>query len=114
MRDWILIRLIALSQFVLSLLFMSLALYGGPLFLLFGAWGFINSLVLLFASTAGRASALTWHIIFVAFLAYAFAKGGNPFPKDPTSLMLELWGYVALAAIYYLARVLGYLGNREN
>jgi len=104
MLDWILIRLIALSQFLLSLALMGIALLGLPLLLLFGAWGLVNSLVLLFASTAGRTSALTWHIIFVAFVAYLFAKASNPFPTDPTSRALELWAVVALAVIYHLAR----------
>jgi len=94
---------------------MGIGLYGGPLFLLFGAWGFVNSLVLLCASAAGRTSALIWHIIFVAYVAYAFAKAGDPFPTDPTSRALELWALVALAVIYYLARGLrSQLGNRNN
>src|SRR5215469_1778002 len=114
-RDWILIRLVALSQFLLSLALMGIALYGLPLLLLFGGWGLVNSLVLLFASTAGRTSALTWHILFVAFVGYLFAKASNPFPTDPTSRALELWAVVALAVIYYLARgQRGQLGSSDD
>jgi len=113
-RDRIITCAIAFSQFWLALLILSLAIYGGPLFLLFGLWGLINSFTLLSASTAARKCALTWHIIFLAFVAYGSAKAGNPSFNDPTSRMLELWALVAVATIYYLAGVVGCWGNREN
>jgi hypothetical protein len=114
MRDRIIIGAIAFSQFWLSLLLLALALYAGPLFLLFGLWGLITSFTLPFAHIAAGKSALLWHIIFLGFLAWGSLRTGNRSPQNSLSWMLELGGLVALGAIYYLATVLGYLGDNED
>ena len=116
MRDRIIILAIALSQFWLSLLLLGFALYAGPffpLFLLFGLWGMINSFTLPSAHVAAGKSALLWHIIFLAFLALGSLTTGSSLPQSPLSWMLDLGGLVSLGAIYYLGRVLGYLGDND-
>jgi len=108
----IIVGAIAFSQFCLSLLLLALGLYI-PYLLPFGLWGLINSFTLLSANVAARKSALIWYIMFLAFVGYGTARAGHP-PSDPTSRALEVWAFVALAAVLYLARILGYLGNRDN
>jgi hypothetical protein len=117
MRDRIIILAIAFSQFWLSILLLGITLYAGPffpLFLFFGLWGLINSFILPSAHIAAGKSALLWHIVFLAFLALGSLTTGNPLPQNPLSWMLELGGFVALGAIFYLARVLGYLGDNAD
>jgi hypothetical protein len=117
MRDRIIILAIAFSQFWLSLLLLGLALYAGPffpLFLSFGLWGMINSFTLPSAHVAAGKSALLWNLIFLVFLALGSLATGNPSPQNSLSWMVELGGFVALGAIYYLARVLGYLGDNDD
>lgn len=114
MRDRIIICAIAFSQFWLSLLLLALALFGGPLFLLFGLWGLINAFTLLSARIAAGKSALLWYVIFLVFLALGSLNTGNPLPQNSMSWILELGGFAAMAAIYYLATVLGYMGDNED
>jgi hypothetical protein len=66
------------------------------------------------ARIAAGKSALLWHMLFLVFLAVGSLRSGNPVHKDPGSWMLELWGFVALGAIYYLATVLGYWGENDD
>ena len=98
---------IAFSQFWLSLLLLGLGLYLPPL-LLFGLWGLINSFTLLSSSIGARKSALMWHGMFLAFFVW-FDTGQGSKPR----WVLELWALFGLASSFYLARVLGYLGNRD-
>lgn len=113
MRDRIIIGAIAISQSWLSLLFLLYGLYLPPL-LLFGLWGLINSVTLFSASIAARKSTLIWHLVFLAFVAYASAKAGSSPAHGRMGWFIELWALFSLAVIFYLARVLGYLGNIDN
>lgn len=77
------------------------------MFFLFGIWGLITSLALDPTSVRARKSAIVWHTIFVAIVAWAFT-GSNPSHSNPAEWIVLLWGAAGLAAVFYLASEPGY------
>ena len=112
MRDKMVLLAIAISQFLLSLALLGIALYGSPLALIFGLWGLINAIALFSSSVLPRISSLIWHLIFVG--SVFIASIGKPLDNASNKTLL-LWAVVDLAAIFYLAKVtFHYLRNRPN
>lgn len=112
MRDKLIISPIAISQFLLSLVLMGIALYGLPLLFVFGLWGLVNACALFSSSISPRVAALIWHLMFVGYVL--IASIGKPLDNASNKTLL-LWAVVDLAAIFYLAKVtLHYVRNRPN
>jgi hypothetical protein len=111
MREQIIIGAIAFSQLLLSLLSLGIGMtyLGGPLFLLFGIWGFITSVALVASSIRAQKSAIAWHMIFVGYVMYASLATSDSSHDSQVSWFFLLWAAAGVAAIFYLAGRLGYL-----
>lgn len=112
MRDRVIILAVAVSQFLLSLALMGIALYGLPLLLIFGLWGLVSAVALLSSSIFARKSALIWHLVYVG-LVLVFSIIGLVTDKH-VDKVLQLWAVVDLVAIFYLAKMLGYALGRKS
>jgi hypothetical protein len=110
-RDRAIILAIAISQFLLSLALIGIGLYGMVLLLIFGLWGLVNSFALLSSSVYARKSALVWHIVFVGWVLVGSISG---LPGFYNARLIKPWAVVDIAAVFYLAKILGYLGARAN
>jgi hypothetical protein len=95
-RDGAIILAIAISQFLLSLALIGIGLYG---------------MVLLSSSVYARKSALVWHIVFVGWVLVGSISG---LPGFYNARLIKPWAVVDIAAVFYLAKILGYLGARAN
>jgi hypothetical protein len=113
MSDRVIIIVIAANQFLLSLVLLVFALYAIPFALVLGPWGFVNAFALLSSNVFARKSALVWHIIFVGYVLVASISVHKPL-DDPNYKALLVWAVVDLAAIFYLAKILGYLRKRTK
>jgi hypothetical protein len=100
MRAKVIIYTIAVSQFLLSLVWLGVAMAGGlsPALLVYGLWGLVGSCLLPFFGVASRISALVWHLIFVGYIL----GNGRP-PNNQTDTIITVWAVADLAAIFYLA-----------
>jgi hypothetical protein len=111
MANRLAILLIAVNTFLLSLSLMGIGLYGMPLLIVFGFWGLVNAVALLFSSVFAQKSALVWHIIFIGWVLVGSASGR---PGFYNARLIKPWALVDLAAVFYLAKILGYLRARTN
>jgi len=107
----VLVFLIAVNTFLLSLVLMAFGLYGIFLPALFGFWGLINAFALLFSNVLVRKSALVWHMVFVGSVLVGSIAGLRGFWN---AMNIKPWAVVDIAAVFYLAKILGYLGTRAN
>jgi uncharacterized membrane protein YphA (DoxX/SURF4 family) len=96
------IFVIAISQFVLSLVWLGVAMAGGlsPSLVVYGVWGLVSACVLPFSGVVTRAVALVWHLIFVGYVL----ANSRP-PNNETDKIITVWAVLDLAATFYLAKI---------
>jgi hypothetical protein len=111
MPERVIVVSIAVNTFLLSLALIGIGLYGMVLLLVFGLWGLVNSFALLSSSVYARKSALVWHIVFVGWVLVGSISG---LPGFYNARLIKPWAVVDIAAVFYLAKILGYLGARTN
>ena|ERR1041385_3656387 len=111
MLERVIVVAIAVSTFLLSLALIGIGLYGMVLLLVFGLWGLVNAVALLSSSVFVRKSALVWHMIFVGWVLAGSITG---LPGFYNARLIKPWAVVDIATVFYLAKILGYLGTRAN
>lgn len=103
MRERVAIFVIAISQFLLSLLMVWVSMAGGlaPSLMAYGICGLVNACLLPFAGMVARAVALLWHLFFVWYIL----GNGRP-PNNGTDWVVTVWAVLDLGAVFYLAKTI--------
>jgi len=83
---------------------LTVATYGTPVFVAFGFWGLGTALAQFSSSVFARKSALVWHLIVLGFILVNSVIQR----VAPTDSVLLLTVF-ELVAVWYLAKILGYV-----
>lgn len=112
-HDKAILVVIAISQLLLSLIFLEIALVYGlsPFLAILGVWGLINACALFTSNALARVAALLWHVAFVGYVFISLMSGPH---KNASDNFILVWAMFCLGAIFYLAKTsLHYFRNKS-